>query len=54
MRRVFAQIDDPETNIWGYDCPRCKQYQDFQNPPRPALETRCADCRQEFIVSFFQ
>lgn len=54
MRRIFAEIDDREANIWGYDCPHCKQYQDLQAPAQVAMATRCADCRHEFIVSFSQ
>lgn len=54
MKRVFAELDDSETNSWGCFCPGCKLYQSFEKPEKAGEQTVCIDCGSSFIVTFYQ
>ncbi|MDQ3232815.1 MAG: hypothetical protein M3Q07_13440 [Pseudobdellovibrionaceae bacterium] len=53
MRRVFADIEDRETESWGFHCPYCKVYLTEDRPSKNAIDVRCGDCDASFLVTFF-
>ncbi|WP_141732425.1 hypothetical protein [Oligoflexus tunisiensis] len=53
MRRVFADIEDRETDCWGFHCPFCKVYLTEDKPAKSSIDARCADCDAGFLVTFF-
>jgi hypothetical protein len=53
MQRVFADIEDRETDSWGFECPYCKAYLTEDKPRKGSIEARCADCDSPFLVTFY-
>lgn len=54
MKRVFADMEDQEMNVWGCFCPSCKSYQSYECPETGGTLTACPDCHSKFIVTFHQ
>lgn len=53
MQRVFADIEDRELGIWGFECPYCKTYLTEVKPRHGSMQARCAECDSAILVTFF-
>ncbi|RYZ82851.1 MAG: hypothetical protein EOP04_21205 [Proteobacteria bacterium] len=52
MKRVFAEIEDKDDDIWGYQCPSCKSYHTKEGVGHSSEYQRCGECNHRFIVTF--
>ncbi|RYZ87988.1 MAG: hypothetical protein EOP04_10370 [Proteobacteria bacterium] len=54
MKRVFAEIENKVEDIWGFQCPSCKNYHTVEGVDNVSEYKRCNDCNHRFIVTFGQ
>lgn len=54
MRRVFAELDDDDQNLWGYFCPSCSLFHEIENTVAISGTHSCKDCKYKFVVTYLR